>query len=104
MEAVVQVDRVRKSFGDRPAVENLSFAVRRGEVFALLGPNGAGKTTLVRMLVGVIRPDEGRIIVTLDGRTTDVLPPDKAGYLPEDRGCARAGQMLRWASSPSARR
>ncbi len=66
MEPVVQLDRVGKSFGEHRAVEGLSFRVRRGEVFALLGPNGAGKTTTVRMLVGVIRPDEGCIIVSLD--------------------------------------
>lgn len=95
MEPVVQLDHVGKSFGDRPAVENLSFTVRRGEVFALLGPNGAGKTTTVRMLVGVIRPDEGRIIVTLNGRTTDALPAGKTGYLPEDRGLYRDIPVLR---------
>ena len=95
MEHVVQLDRVGKSFGDRRAVEDLSFTVRRGEVFALLGPNGAGKTTTVRMLVGVIRPDEGRIVVTLDGRTSDILPADTTGYLPEDRGLYRDIGVLR---------
>jgi len=95
MEPVVQLDHVGKSFGDRQAVEDLSFTVRRGEVFALLGPNGAGKTTTVRMLVGVIRPDGGRIVVTLNGRTSDVLPADATGYLPEDRGLYRDIAVLR---------
>ncbi|MBC7788713.1 MAG: ABC transporter ATP-binding protein [Anaerolineae bacterium] len=95
MEPVVQFDRVGKSFGQHRAVDNLSFSVRRGEVFALLGPNGAGKTTTVRMLVGVIRPDEGRMVVSLDSRTTEVLPPDKTGYLPEDRGLYRDIPVLR---------
>ena len=95
MEPVVQLDRVGKSFGEHRAVENLSFSVRRGEVFALLGPNGAGKTTAVRMLVGVIRPDEGRIIVSLNGRDTDIPPADKTGYLPEDRGLYRDIPVLR---------
>ena len=88
MKHIVQLDLVSKSFAGRRAVENLSFNVRRGEVFALLGPNGAGKTTTGRMLVGVIRPDHGRIIATVEGRTTDVLPADSVGYLPEDRGLA----------------
>jgi ABC-2 type transport system ATP-binding protein len=95
MESVVRPDRVGKSFGDRRAVEDLSLTVLRGEVFALLGPNGAGKTTTVRMLVGVIRPDEGRIVVTLDARTTDVLAADTTGYLPEDRGLYRDIPVLR---------
>ena len=95
MEAVVQFDRVCKTFGGRRAVEDLSFAVRRGEVFALIGPNGAGKTTTVRMLVGVIRPDQGRIVVNLDGRTSDALPTDATGYLPEDRGLYREIPVLR---------
>ena len=48
-----------KRFGDRVAVEGLSFEVHAGEVFGLLGPNGAGKTTTVRMLTGLLRPSEG---------------------------------------------
>src|SRR4051794_18826114 len=49
-----------KSFGPVHAVHDLSFAVERGQVCGLLGPNGAGKTTTVRMLVGLIRPNQGR--------------------------------------------
>ena len=86
MSTVVTVDTITKRFGGRPVVEDLSFVVRRGEVFALLGPNGAGKTTTVRMLAGIIRPDAGRIAVTIDGQATDALPPAHSCYLPEDRG------------------
>lgn len=86
MSTVISVDTITKRFGGRAVVENLSFAVRQGEVFALLGPNGAGKTTTVRMLAGIIKPDAGRIAVTLDGRATDALPPAHSCYLPEDRG------------------
>jgi ABC-2 type transport system ATP-binding protein len=95
MRPVIQLDRVGKSFGRRRVVEHLSFIVQRGEIFALLGPNGAGKTTTVRMLIGVIRPDDGRIAVTLNGQATDVLPPDATGYLPEDRGLYRDIPILR---------
>ena len=95
MEYIVQLDRVSKSFAGRRAVDDLSFKVRRGEVFALLGPNGAGKTTTVRMLVGVIRPDHGSIIATVEGRTTDALPAASVGYLPEDRGLYREIPVLR---------
>jgi ABC-2 type transport system ATP-binding protein len=55
----IEVEGLGKRFGDRVAVEGLSFAVRPGEVFGLLGPNGAGKTTTVRMLTGLLRPTAG---------------------------------------------
>jgi ABC-2 type transport system ATP-binding protein len=48
---------------DRPAVDGIDLAVRRGEFYTLLGPNGAGKTTTLRMVVGLLRPDSGSISV-----------------------------------------
>lgn len=95
MEPLVRLERVTKTFGGRRAVDDLSFTVRRGEVFALLGPNGAGKTTTVRMLVGVIQPDAGRITVSMDGQTRSFLPAALTGYLPEDRGLYREIPVLR---------
>ena len=52
-----------KVIGERTIVDNVSFELRRGEVFGFLGPNGAGKTTTIRMLVGLIRPTSGRVTV-----------------------------------------
>ncbi len=86
---IVRFIDVHKSFAGRPAVDGVSFEIRQGEVFALLGPNGAGKTTTVRMLVGIIQPDEGAIEVCLDGVVSRRLPPQRTGYLPEDRGLYR---------------
>ncbi|WP_271501539.1 nodulation factor ABC transporter ATP-binding protein NodI [Bradyrhizobium sp. CCBAU 11357] len=54
---------VKKSFGDKLIVNDLSFSVARGECFGLLGPNGAGKSTIARMLLGMISPDGGKITV-----------------------------------------
>ncbi|WP_342723678.1 nodulation factor ABC transporter ATP-binding protein NodI [Bradyrhizobium sp. B097] len=54
---------VRKAFGDKTIVNELSFSVARGECFGLLGPNGAGKSTIARMLLGMISPDAGKIAV-----------------------------------------
>ncbi len=57
---MISVQNLARRFGDRTAVEGLTFDVQPGEVFGLLGPNGAGKTTTVRMLTGLITPSEGR--------------------------------------------
>jgi ABC-2 type transport system ATP-binding protein len=95
MEPLVVVSGIGKTFAGRRAVDNLSFRVFPGEVFSLLGPNGAGKTTTVRMLIGVIRPDEGRITVALEGATAASLPPARTAYLPEERGLYREIPVLR---------
>ncbi len=85
-EHILSVDTVVKDFGEIRAVDRLSFTVRRSEIFAFLGPNGAGKSTTVRMLVGILRPDTGRILFHRNGETTVQLAPALLGYLPEDRG------------------
>jgi ABC-2 type transport system ATP-binding protein len=56
-------ERLSKTYGTRVAVADVSFSVRRGEVFGFLGPNGAGKTTTIRMLVGLVRPTSGRVVI-----------------------------------------
>lgn len=63
MEWVIEVEGLRKAYGRLEAVRDVSFAVRRGEIFGLLGPNGAGKTTTVECLQGLRRPDGGRLQV-----------------------------------------
>ncbi|MFD7066270.1 ABC transporter ATP-binding protein [Streptomyces sp. NPDC059913] len=62
-EAAVVLDAVRKTYGQRHAVDGVSFTVRRGEFFGLLGPNGAGKTTLVEIMEGQRRADSGAVTV-----------------------------------------
>jgi ABC-2 type transport system ATP-binding protein len=58
-ELMIEAHQLRRTFGQRQAVADLSFSVRRGEIFGLLGPNGAGKTTTIRLLSGQIIPDSG---------------------------------------------
>ena len=58
---MLQAHSLTKTFGPRVAVEDVSFDVRAGEIFALVGPNGAGKTTTLRMLAGLIRPSSGTV-------------------------------------------
>ncbi len=60
-DAVIQIRNLSKHYGQRPAVNNLSLNVRRGEIFGFLGPNGAGKTTTIRMLLGLIAPTGGNV-------------------------------------------
>jgi ABC-2 type transport system ATP-binding protein len=60
---VIQVSRIRKSYGSTIAVSEVSFDVREGEIFGLIGPNGAGKTTTMECVEGVRRPDAGQISI-----------------------------------------
>ena len=53
----IRADGVSKRFGQTVALDDVSFAVERGEIFGLLGPNGAGKTTLIRTILDIIKPD-----------------------------------------------
>ena len=62
-ECIINVEGLTKKYGDFLAVDNISFCVRRGEIFGFLGPNGAGKTTTVRMLCGLTKVTSGRIII-----------------------------------------
>lgn len=63
METVLRLSGVSKQFGNRKAVDNISFEVKSGEVFGFLGPNGAGKTTTIKMIMGFLNIDEGEIFI-----------------------------------------
>jgi ABC-2 type transport system ATP-binding protein len=66
---VIEVDDLKKRYGDRLVVDGVSFTVEEGEIFGILGPNGAGKTTTVESIAGLRRPDGGRIrVLGLDPR------------------------------------
>jgi len=63
MSAAVEVDNLVKAFGDFVAVDHVSLAVEKGEIFGFLGPNGAGKSTVIRVLCGLLSPTSGRALV-----------------------------------------
>ena len=73
---------LRKRYGRQPAVEDVSFEVGRGEVVGLLGPNGAGKTSVIKMLLGLVHPDEGEIML-LGQPAAQPAARARVGYLPE---------------------
>jgi ABC-2 type transport system ATP-binding protein len=83
----VVVDGVWKRFGSTDVVQDLSFAVRPGELLGFLGPNGAGKTTTMRMILDIIRADRGT--VTVFGSAPGIEHQARIGYLPEERGLYR---------------
>lgn len=58
---VLEVNQVHKRLGKREIIKGISFSIEEGEIFGFLGPNGAGKTTTIRMMVGLIKPDQGTI-------------------------------------------
>jgi ABC-2 type transport system ATP-binding protein len=69
---MIKVENLEKKFGDVVAVDDVSFEVAAGEIFAFLGPNGAGKTTTIKMLTTLLKPSGGKI--TLDGLDPTVAP------------------------------
>lgn len=80
----LKVERVVKNYGDKTAVNGLSFEVSEGEIYGLLGANGAGKTTTMRMVLGLIFPDGGDIRYFGHSYSNEQL--SMLGYLPEERG------------------
>lgn len=80
----ISVKNVSKKFNDVPVIRKLSFELKEGMVLGLLGPNGAGKTTTLRMILDILRPDEGEILFE-QGRINKNFRR-QIGYLPEERG------------------
>jgi len=78
------IDGLRKRFGGVQALDGISLNVPPGSVFGFLGANGAGKTTTMRIVLGLMRADEGT--VTWDGRLAHDWPRQTWGYMPEERG------------------
>src|SRR3954463_171988 len=90
----IDIQHVRKAFDEHVAVGDLSLQVPQGAVYGLLGPNGAGKTTTIRMILDIIRPDQGAI--TLFGKSSlDPAVRNSIGYLPEERGLYKKMQVRR---------
>ncbi len=81
---MLELSGLRRSFGDRTALDDVSFEVQRGRLTGFIGGNGAGKTTAMRIVLGVLSADAGT--VRLDGRELDGPTRRTFGYMPEERG------------------
>lgn len=87
--ALLEVERLSKSFGGLRATNDVSFEVNEGEIVSIIGPNGAGKSTVFNLITGVYRPDSGD--VRFEGKSVVGLKPNQI----VDRGIARTFQNLR---------
>jgi ABC-2 type transport system ATP-binding protein len=83
----IQTDHLTKAFGNLKAVEGLTLEVKKGEIFGLVGPDAAGKTTTIRMLCGILPPDQGTARVAgFDIHTETESLKENVGYLPQRFG------------------
>ncbi len=87
MTGVIEIDGIVKRYSGQTALNEITFRIGEGEIFALLGPNGAGKTTLLRILTGIILPDAGTLKIL--GAESMASVRHRIGYLPEERGLYR---------------
>jgi ABC-2 type transport system ATP-binding protein len=88
----IELEKLRKSYDQFVAVDDLSFNIEQGSVFGLLGPNGAGKTSTIRMMIGITAPDSGT--VRAFGKPFHRNALQKIGYLPEERGLYKKMKVL----------
>ena len=83
MEPLISVKSLTKYYGKFLAVSNISFSVKKGEIFGLIGPNGAGKSTTMRSILNFIKPTDGKITINgLDSKKDYLKIRKLIGYLP----------------------
>ena len=103
MAAIIEVDKLTKSYGGKRGIDGVTFDVAEGEVFGFLGPNGAGKTTTIRILMGLIRADSGAArIAGLDCWDRSVDVKRLIGYVPGEPSLdpnLTGGQILEYFSN-----
>jgi ABC-2 type transport system ATP-binding protein len=88
----IDVNDFQMKFGDKTVINDLSFAIQRGETFGLLGSNGSGKTTTIRALLGIYQPTSGKLLI--GGSPYKVSGDVRLGYLPEERGLYKKERVL----------
>lgn len=91
LQMSLTVKNLTKTFGEKVAVDNISFEMKKPGVFGLIGTNGAGKTTTIRMILGIMRPDFGEALFDGEPISRRAL---NFGYLPEERGIYTKDRVL----------
>lgn len=86
MEKIITINGISKSYDGTKAVDNLELSVNKGEFFGFLGPNGAGKTTTIRILTGIIKPDQGNVTIAGHKENERNKISQLLGVMPESRG------------------
>jgi ABC-2 type transport system ATP-binding protein len=82
---MIEFEQVSRSYGEKVAVDKLDLRIRAGELYSLLGHNGAGKTTTIKLLVGLLRPEQGTVRVAGHNVATDTrLAAALTGYVPDE--------------------
>lgn len=85
MNAIVEINDLTKQYGQKKALDAITFKVKEGGCFGLLGPNGAGKSTLMKLLTGILSPDSGGMtIMGMDARNNRNAIISKTGYVPQE--------------------
>ena len=80
-EIVLEIKGISKSYGKKEALNNINLSIERGKIIGLLGPNGSGKTTLIKLINGLLTPNEGEI--TVDGNRIGNESRLAVSYLPD---------------------
>ena len=82
---MIEIKNVRKKYGEKYALDKVSFDVKEGEIFAFIGHNGAGKTTLIKAMCGILDFDEGKILINKKSIQDDPIACKKImAYVPDD--------------------
>ena len=83
---MLKISHLSKSYdGKKKAVEDVTLSANKGEIFGFLGPNGAGKTTTIKMIIGILRPDEGEILIDgIDNLKDPIAAKHKMTYVPDN--------------------
>ena len=82
MSELLRCDRVTKTFGTTTALNNVSFSLDSGKIVGILGPNGSGKTTLIKLINGLLTPNNGNILI--EGELPGPITKSKVAYLPDN--------------------
>lgn len=89
---IIEIKHFKMTFADKAVIKDLSFEVKKGEIFGLLGSNGSGKTTTIRSLLGLYKATDGKLLI--NGKPYSPEHGVRIGYLPEERGLYKKESVM----------